>query len=124
MFAVGNEYTRDQIHAAVGGDKVSYLPTRNGSVLAACLTRRLNPRVPEVILCGRGPRIARSGDILASQVGAIPVFTKNATNRWQYHGEYVVASSHVAGADFEKLIANSGRPASDVSRVIVMKRVR
>jgi hypothetical protein len=84
MFQVGSEYTRDQIHAHCGGSKQSYLPTVKGQVVAACLTPKLNPRVPAVILCGRGPVIAAAGVALASQTGAIPVFVKRGVNRWEY----------------------------------------
>ena len=66
MFNIGHEYTRDEIHAQVGGSKHSYLPTRNGEVVAACLTKELNPRAPQVILCGNGERIAPAGATLAN----------------------------------------------------------
>lgn len=51
MFSVGRDYTRDEIHAKVGGSKQSYLPTKNSAVVAACITHGLNPRAPQVILC-------------------------------------------------------------------------
>lgn len=35
MFRIGTEYTRDEIHAQVGGSKQSYLPTVGGEVAAA-----------------------------------------------------------------------------------------
>lgn len=63
MFEAGREYTRDEIHAYCGGSKQSYLPTKNGAVVAACLTHALNPRAPQVILCGRGARIEPAGQL-------------------------------------------------------------
>ena len=35
MFKLGNEYTRDEIHAQLGGSTWSYLPTNRGVVVAA-----------------------------------------------------------------------------------------
>lgn len=120
MFDSGREYTRDEIHAQVGGSKQSYLPTKNGAVVAACLKPHLNPRAPQVILCGRGERIEPAGRLLASQPHAIPVFLKRGTNRWEYRGLFKVVSSHTSGPQFEDCIEGSGRPANKVSLVVIM----
>ena len=124
MFSIGRAYTRNEIHAHVGGSKQTYLPTKDGSVVAACLTRELNPRAPNVVLCGRGEHIARAGALLAQQHTAIPVFLKRAVNRWEYQGKFTVAGSHTSGEQFESLIAGSGRELSDVSRVILLEPVQ
>lgn len=120
MFELGKEYTREDIHAAVGGSKQSYLPTKDGAVVAACLIKELNPKAPEVILCGRGPQIERAGEMLAQQHQPIPVFMKLGVNRWQYCGQFQVTASYTGGQKFEGHIAHSGRSVSDVSRVLVM----
>lgn len=120
MFEIGREYTRDEIHAQVGGSKQSYLPIKNGAVVAACLKPQVNPRAPQVILCGRGERIAPAGHLLASQQHAIPVFLKRGTSRWEYLGLFKAASSHTSGAQFEALIEGSGRLANTISLVVVM----
>ena len=53
MLIVGQSYTRQQIHDKVGGGSLqSYLPTRDGRVLCACLRLDTNPGAPEVILPG------------------------------------------------------------------------
>jgi hypothetical protein len=123
MFTLGQEYTRDEIHERVGGSKQSYLPTRDGAVVAACLTQRLNPRAPEVVLCGRGPIIAVAGGMLAEQTEPVPVFLKRATNRWEYRGHFRADTSHTAGPDFDHLVSGSGRVPADVSRVVVLRPV-
>lgn len=124
MFTIGQHYTRDEIHDRVGGSKQSYLPTLNGAVVAACLTQALNPRAPEVVLCGRGPRIAEAGDLLAAQSEPVPVFLKRAVNRWEYRGRYRCAASHTGGLDFDRLVAGSGREPSEVSRAVVLRPVQ
>lgn len=120
MFRIGNEYTRAEIHAAVGGSMQAYLPTVSGQVVAVCVTPKLNPRAPHVILCGQGPVIAATGAALAKQAESIPVFVKRGINRWEYQGTKRVVAAHTSGSTFMSLIAGSGRPSSDVSIVIEM----
>jgi hypothetical protein len=121
MFIIGRDYTRNQIHAHLGGSKQSYLPTKNGEVVAACLTKELNPRAPQVVLCGLGERIAPAGEALAQQSVPIPVFIKRAPNRWEYQGMFRVKESFTGGQDFVQLVTGSGRAASDVSRAVVLE---
>lgn len=80
MFTIGNEYTRDEIHEQLGGSKQAYLPTISGHVVVICVKPNLNPRAPNVILCGNGPIIASAGAALAKQRELLPVFIKRATN--------------------------------------------
>jgi hypothetical protein len=120
MFNVGSEYTRDEIHAQVGGSKQSYLPTKNGAVVAACLTHDLNPRAPNVVLCGRGPRIEPAGELLGMQTYAIPVFLKRGVNRWEYQGLFRPTASYTSGPQFNSFVAGSGRPMAQVSRVVLL----
>ena len=123
MFSIGDEYTRDQIHQDVGGSKVSYLPTKDGIVVAACLQKEMNPRAPEVVLCGRGAMIERAAEQLASQSAAIPVFLKRGTNRWEYRGTFAVVDSFTSGAQFVEEVSRSNRRVSDISRVVLLMRV-
>lgn len=82
MFERQKTYTREQIHAALGGDTWSYLPASGGRVIAGCFRTDLNPGAPEVILPGTGDRIEDRAEMLAAQPEPIPVFLKDATNRW------------------------------------------
>jgi hypothetical protein len=118
MFNIGSEYTRNQIHAVLGGSKQSYLPTLSGQIVAVCLRLELNPRAPNVVLCGNGPIIATAGATLAKQKGVVPVFIKRGINRWEYQGQFKVKASHSSGPQFSALVANSRRKPSDVSLAI------
>jgi hypothetical protein len=119
MFRVGQEYTRNEIYDRVGGSKQSYLPTKDGVVVAACLTKDLNPLAPNVILCGRGKVIALTGERLARQTEPIPVFVKRDVNRWEFKGHYRPKASFTSGVEFEHLIAGAGR--DDVTRAVVLE---
>ena len=121
MFKVDSEYTRDEIHAQRGGSKQSYLPTRGGLVVAACLTKKLNPLAPKVVLCGQGPVIAAAGAALAKQVEPIPVFVKQATNRWAYQGSFKPSGALSSGPEFQRYLSGSGRATSDVSLVVLLE---
>jgi hypothetical protein len=118
MFTIGSEYTRDEIHGCLGGSKQAYLPTVSGHVVAVCVRVDLNPRAPNVVLCGNGPVIASAGKALAKQHEPLPVFIKRAANRWEYQGTLNVVASHSSGPLFDALVEGSGRNQSDVSRAI------
>ncbi len=120
MFIVGNEYSRDDINAQLGGSKELFLPHKSGIVLAACLRIKKNPRAPTVILCGKGPQREAAAAMLVRQASAIPVFIKR-DGGWRYVGNYRPIASHTSGPEFESRIAGSGRDRSDVSRVIIME---
>ena len=118
MFKIGCEYTRDEIHKQLGGSKRSYLPTVSGHVVAACLKPELNPRAPNVVLCGNGPIIASAGIALSKQHDPLPVFIKRGIKRWEYRGNFKVIASYSSGPEFEALVAGSGRNPSEVSLAI------
>jgi len=122
VFTLGCEYTRGEIHAQLGGSVVSCLPTRNGAIVAACLSKAFSPRAPEVVLCGRGARTSPVSEQFARQQTVIPVFLKSAARRWQYQGRFAVAQSFSSGAQFESYIVGSGRSVASVSHVVVLKR--
>ena len=117
-FGVGCTYSRDTIHARLGGSKRACLPTRDGVVVAACLLKSFNPDAPRVVLCGSGARNGPAGAALAAQTAAIPFFTRVATGRWLYEGRFVVADSLTSGEIFDRLVARSTRTPDGVSRVV------
>jgi hypothetical protein len=121
MFTPGAEYTRCEIHAHLGGSIVSCLPTFNGAIVAACLSKKFSPGAPEVVLCGRGVRTTPISALFARQKAAVPVFIKSALNRWQYRGRFKVDQSFSSGELFESFIVGSGRSVASVSHVIILK---
>lgn len=123
MFTPGFEYTRGEIHAQLGGSTVSCLPTSNGTIVAACLSKKFSPQAPEVVLCGRGTRTSPVSELFSRQRGAIPVFIKTASNCWQYRGQFFVSRSFSSGARFQSAILGSDRSVASVSHVVILKRV-
>ncbi len=117
-FELGVTYTRDQIHAAVGGSTQSAIPTLNGTVVALCIRADLNAKAPREFLCGVGPVRIKAANLLASTKGKVPVFTKTNVNQWNYEGLFSVAASHRSGPRFDAMVAGSGRSLSSVSVAI------
>jgi len=125
VFQLGNEYTRRQINIRIGGSMQSALPTVDKVVVAACLhaDARYNPDAPDVILCGDTERVSTAGELLSVQSEPIHVFVFNAPNRWEYRGRFRAVPSFTEGAEFDKWVSHGSRPASAISRVIVLERV-
>jgi hypothetical protein len=122
MFTLGCEYTRIEINAQLGGSTVSCLPTSNGVIVAACLSKKFSPQAPEVVLCGKGERTGPVSALFSRQQTAIPVFIKSAASRWEYRGQFSVAQSFSTGSRFESFIAGSGRSVASVSLVVVLRQ--
>lgn len=120
-FIVGTSYTREVIHAQVGGSLQTYLPNVGGVIVAACLRLESNPDAPHVILPGTGEQIERSGDLLAAQQTPVPTFIKRGPNQWEYVGHYRVARATSDPSEIKGHAEKSGR--DDITQVIFMELV-
>lgn len=89
-FEQNQTYTREEIHKALGGGAVSYLPSVDNVITCICLDKKLNPKAPNVILPGTGKQIEAKAEWLSRQQDALPAFVKFETNKWQYRGKYKV----------------------------------
>lgn len=122
MFALSREYTRNEIHDRLGGSKVSCLPTRDGRIVAACLSTSFSPEAPKVVLCGTGARTTEVSEQFAQMRTSVPVFIKAAAHRWRYEGLFTVKESVSSGARFEAFIKKSDRSSGSVSYVVVLEQ--
>jgi hypothetical protein len=127
MLRVGERYARSEVHDEVGGGShLAYLLTQGKRVLAACLDPKKNPEAPRVILVGRGPNVAASGELLATQQEPIDVFLKDPRGsrseggeplNWVYWGRFTAESSSTSKTDISRY-DTGGR---QIIRVIVLK---
>jgi hypothetical protein len=92
MFEHGATYTREAIHAQVGGSLQSYLPHVGDRIVAACLRTDVNPDAPAIILVGDGDEVERAAEMLTGQRTSVPTFLKRETKEWEYVGEFVADS--------------------------------
>lgn len=86
-FESGRPYTREEIHAALGGSRRAALVTRGGSVVCLCLTREKNPRAPDAMAVGAGGRSVKLARALAEAGAAVPVFVRAARGGWVCAGD-------------------------------------
>ena len=123
-FEPGKLYTRDEIYAALGGSKQSYLPTVNGRVVAACFKRSpdTNPDAPDIVLPGMGPIIKQAARQFTSQSDAVPTFIKQKVNQWKYVGMYKVERQSFDEEEIKRYAAKANR-VNDVSSVLSLKKL-
>lgn len=123
-FTLGLDYTRAAIHAEWGGSTQSDLPHKGGIVVAACLDAQLHPRAPLVILCGNGPGVRKVSDRLAQQARPLPIFIKQAPQRWVYQGRFQVIESLTEPADCAPYLVSSGRDPAGISQAILLRLIK
>lgn len=118
MFKRGHFYSRQEINKLLGGSIQAFMPTLKGAVVCVCITLKMNPEAPHVILCGILPGTRRAGALLVSQTESVPVFLKRKPGRWEYVGNYRVKSSSVRSQDIKVYEARAKRK---LSRIIFMQ---
>jgi hypothetical protein len=108
-FEKGTGYTREQIHAALGGGTRGFLLTAGGRVTGMCVTREKNPGAPEVILIdGKRDALERARKHAATGA-AVPLFIKRRRGDWEYVGDRLVRSFTEDPAALADLAAQAGR---------------
>jgi hypothetical protein len=122
MFEKGKSYTREEIHAVVGGNKHSYLPRKKGKVVAACLRPDLNPDAPHIILCNSCPPERTAGEQLARQGGVIPVFLKENTSSWKFQGLFRVVGSETHPEACAPYAARSAWTKGQIKQVLKLEQ--
>lgn len=69
-----------------GGD--SYIRTKNLEVKGLAITPDKNPKSPDIIIVGKGPRRTANARLYLDSRKFVPVYIKQATNQWKYLGHY------------------------------------
>lgn len=121
LFEKGRLYTRGEIHETCGGNRRAALPTRDGAVVCACLTRRRNPRAPEEIVIGGGGNAVRLARAFAASGAAVPVFVRAPRGGWEYAGRRRVRSLVEEPGALLALIAEGAPP--DASLALLLEEV-
>ena len=121
MFELNKDYSRENIHQLVGGNKESFLPALRGKIVAACLRPDLNPKAPEYIVCSSGSAARAAGNTLSRQAEPIPVFIRQDSDRYRFVGTFAVQESYTAQVDCAPFTQGTGFTASQISRVIKLR---
>ena len=112
-FEIGECYSRDYIHQKLRGSKLEYLPHVNGVVVCGCFRKDLNP---DEVLPGDGAGIVKWADVFSRQNQAVPVFLKEASNRWRYKGKWRVDKVTRDRIEIEARNKRTGR--KDISMIL------
>ena len=120
VWAIGNRYSRAEIHSRLGGGVQDYLPHRDGEVVCGCFSPKLNPAAPQIILPGNGPGIKKWAEVFAEQPHFVPVFLKRATNEWEYAGDYRVKRRTEDPNEIAQHAKRTGR--NDISQVLFLEQ--
>jgi hypothetical protein len=121
MFELNKDYSRENIHQTVGGNKESFLPAYRGKIVAACLRPELNPRAPEYIVCNSGAAARAAGITLSRQTDPVPVFIRQGSDRYRFVGHFSAQESYATQVECAPFTQGSGLTPSQVSRVIKMR---
>jgi hypothetical protein len=114
---IGKTYDRKEIHEQLGGGHQGCFLTQKRRVTGLCLVREKNPEAPFKVLVGTGKIKESAASWLSSHKGAVPMFLKQASNAWEYLGEFDF-KDHVT--DKSKLAEHIGKSnRKDVTSVLI-----
>lgn len=91
-FVLHQRYSRQQVHAELGGDLQSYLPHVDGAVVCGCFDPAFNARAPFEIDLGQGRDVIRYAERLHEQASGIPVFLRRGNLEWEYVGRFLATT--------------------------------
>jgi hypothetical protein len=103
------------------GSPPYYLPHAGNTVVAACVTRDLNPDAPEVILAGDGAMIKEYADLFCCQKNVIPVCVKSEKREWLCCGYFKLKRPSTNLAEIANHSAHAKR--SDVYKILFLEEV-
>lgn len=96
MFEIGKAYTRDEIHARIGGNRRACLLQSKGGVVGICYLPEMNPQAPRAIVVGHSASREKAAQQLAAQEAPVPVFARKAANAYEHLGNFR-GESYAAG---------------------------
>ena len=110
--------TAELAERTAGGD--SYIRTKDGVVVGLALTQKYNPRAPEIVVVGDGPRIVDRAKLFLQSGLSVPTYLKRGTNAWELIGQYRALAYKTDSATIEQF--RDGRPLSEVSGILFLER--
>jgi hypothetical protein len=112
MYDVSKKYTRTEIMGLVGGEIQTYLPQKEGIILAGCFNLELNPDCPIQIQAGNAEKVKKKAELLIGQPDTVfPVFVKETQkdSLYRYIGLFRCISGTSESSILSEAEAKSGR---------------
>jgi hypothetical protein len=100
-----------------GGD--DYIRTKGNEVLGLALRLDKNPKAPDVVAFGKGPRIVARAHRLFESGVTVPAFVKRGTNAWEYLGQYRATAIRSDALSIRRYA--SDRPRGSVAGVLFLE---
>jgi hypothetical protein len=125
MLDPAKEYSRTEIKNLVGGELQSYLPQKDGVILAGCFNLEYNPNAPREIQAGKLLKVVKKAKLLSMQQNnAFPVFLKEKKKDKKYHfkGYFRCVGHSTLKAVLEMAEEKSGRHG-ELSYILYLEKV-
>jgi hypothetical protein len=111
--------TQELKKLTAGGD--SYIRTKDGEVKGLAITKKKNPKAPNIItVSNKGPRIIKNAELLAKTTIAVPVYIKLGVNQWRYSGKYKVTRFSKSHEDI--LLYHGERPVNEIYGILFLEK--
>jgi len=118
---IGNQYSRAQIAAKLGGSTRVFAPFANNQITCICLDVEKNPSAPNIILPKGGPLREKMVDLISKSSGPLPVFIKRGIKAWEYMGNMKFDRISRSKSEINRNHKNSITPVNTIIAVIYMK---
>jgi len=104
----------------LGGSIQDYLPTVKTKIVAGCFVPELNPRAPEQVYSGAGPRIVAKAQQAAVYKLRLPIFMKRDNKAYEFVGHYSAVRFTQNETELERATAETGR--TDITGVLYFEK--
>lgn len=123
QFEIGKWYSSRDIHNEVGGELQTYLPEKDGQIVAGRFGLQMNPNAPGEVFVGNLPRVRDKAVMLSRQATPIPVFIKDkkSDRGFKYVGRY--RAVHLLNDDSSIASAERRSDREDLAFVLRLERV-
>jgi hypothetical protein len=101
-----------------GGD--DYIRTKQGIVVGLAITPQRNPRAPEIVVVGDGPRIKDRAKLFLASGVSVPTYMKRGTNAWELIGQYRATAYRTDPATIHQYC--DSRPRHEVAGILFLER--
>lgn len=121
-FQIGRTYSARDIADVVGGELQTYLPQREGQIVAGRFNKQMNPEAPDRVYPAKLPKVLEKAELLVQQDSAVPVFMKErkSDKGFKYVGRYRAKALRRDQASIEAAKRRSGR--DDLAGVLELER--
>ena len=119
---IGKFYSAREIADQLGGELQTYLPQREGRIVAGRFNKQMNPEAPDRVYPAKLPKVLEKAELFVQQGSSVPVFMKErkSDKGFQYVGRYRAKALRRDQASIESAQRRSRR--DDLAGVLELER--